>query len=140
MSADVEKVTDGRGVAVLWDRVQARPAQGDVRLRRRGIDVRHRRQVEPGFASASGIKTMLVVASFVALVAAGQTFVILIGGIDLSVPWVLNGAAVLMLAVARRIRIAGAAWAIPLALAIGSGHRAGQRARGRVARRCPRWS
>ena len=33
---------------------------------------------------------MLIVASFVGMVAAGQTFVILIGGIDLSVPWVLN--------------------------------------------------
>ena len=39
---------------------------------------------------------MLLVASFVGLVAAGQTFVILIGGIDLSVPWVLNAAAILM--------------------------------------------
>ena len=47
--------------------------------------------VRPGFASAGGIEAILVVASFVGLVAAGQTFVILIGGIDLSVPWVLNG-------------------------------------------------
>ncbi len=54
----------------------------------------------PGFASASGIQQILQVSSFVGLVAAGQTFVILIGGIDLSVPWVLNGAAILMVAVA----------------------------------------
>jgi ribose transport system permease protein len=54
----------------------------------------------PGFASASGIQQILQVASFVGLVAAGQTFVILIGGIDLSVPWVLNGAAIVMVAVA----------------------------------------
>ncbi len=52
--------------------------------------------VRPGFASAGGIEAILVVASFVGMVAAGQTFVILIGGIDLSVPWVLNGAAILM--------------------------------------------
>ena len=39
---------------------------------------------------------MLVVASFVGFVAAGQMFVILIGGIDLSVPWVLNAAAILL--------------------------------------------
>ncbi len=39
---------------------------------------------------------MLVVASFVGFVAAGQMFVILIGGIDLSVPWVLNAAAIVM--------------------------------------------
>ncbi len=52
--------------------------------------------VRPGFASAEGIKSVLVVASFVGFVAAGQMFVILIGGIDLSVPWVLNAAAILL--------------------------------------------
>lgn len=51
--------------------------------------------VRPGFATGNSIAQVLVVASFVGLVAAGQTFVILIGGIDLSVPWVLNGAAIL---------------------------------------------
>ncbi|HTW26670.1 MAG TPA: ABC transporter permease [Acetobacteraceae bacterium] len=52
--------------------------------------------VRPGFAGFNSVQAVLVVASFVGLVAAGQTFVILIGGIDLSVPWVLNGAAILM--------------------------------------------
>jgi ribose transport system permease protein len=52
--------------------------------------------VRPGFASAGGIESVLVVASFVGFVAAGQMFVILIGGIDLSVPWVLNSAAIVM--------------------------------------------
>ena len=52
--------------------------------------------VHPGFARGRSIEAILVVASFVGMVAAGQTFVILIGGIDLSVPWVLNGAAILM--------------------------------------------
>ena len=52
--------------------------------------------VRPGFASADSIASVLVVASFVGLVAAGQTFVVLIGGIDLSVPWILNAAAILM--------------------------------------------
>ena len=52
--------------------------------------------VRPGFGSPAGIKAVLVQACFVGLVAAGQTFVILIGGIDLSVPWVLNAAAILM--------------------------------------------
>jgi ribose transport system permease protein len=56
--------------------------------------------LKPGFASASGIQQILQVSSFVGLVAAGQTFVILIGGIDLSVPWVLNSAAIVMVAVA----------------------------------------
>jgi ribose transport system permease protein len=48
-----------------------------------------------GFASGDSIKAILVIASFVGFVAAGQTFVILVGGIDLSVPWVLNGAGIL---------------------------------------------
>ena len=49
-----------------------------------------------GFASPASVKSILVIASFVGYVAAGQTFVILVGGIDLSVPWVLNGAAILL--------------------------------------------
>jgi ribose transport system permease protein len=52
--------------------------------------------VRPGFGSWPSISTVLVIASFVGLVAAGQMFVVLVGGIDLSVPWVLNGAAILM--------------------------------------------
>jgi ribose transport system permease protein len=52
--------------------------------------------IRPGFASFAGISAVLVVASFVGLVAAGQTFVILIGGIDLSIPSVLNAAAILL--------------------------------------------
>ncbi len=53
--------------------------------------------LKPGFASASGIQQILQVSSFVGLVAAGQTFVILVGGIDLSVPWVLNAAAIVLI-------------------------------------------
>ncbi len=53
--------------------------------------------LHPGFASAASVKSLLVIASFVGFVAAGQTFVILVGGIDLSVPWVLNGAAILLI-------------------------------------------
>jgi ribose transport system permease protein len=52
--------------------------------------------VHPGFAGLDSIEAILTIASFVGLVAAGQTFVVLIGGIDLSVPWVLNGAAILL--------------------------------------------
>lgn len=52
--------------------------------------------VHPGFAKPESIAAVLTVAAFVGLVAAGQTFVVLIGGIDLSVPWVLNGAAILL--------------------------------------------
>lgn len=56
--------------------------------------------IRPGFSSPSSIAAVLTVACFVGLVSAGQTFVILIGGIDLSVPWTLNGAAILMMSTA----------------------------------------
>ncbi|MGC9271954.1 ABC transporter permease [Acidiphilium sp.] len=52
--------------------------------------------VHPGFLGLASVASILVIASFVGLVAAGQCFVILIGGIDLSVPWVLNAAAIVM--------------------------------------------
>jgi ribose transport system permease protein len=52
--------------------------------------------VHPGFASFPSVTSILLVASFVGMVAAGQCFVVLIGGIDLSVPWVLNAAAILL--------------------------------------------
>jgi ribose transport system permease protein len=52
--------------------------------------------VRPGFIAPGSVFAILTVAVFVGLVAAGQTFVILIGGIDLSVPWVLNAAAILL--------------------------------------------
>jgi len=74
--------------------------------------------VHPGFASQSSIQEVLVIASFVGFVAAGQMFVILIGGIDLSVPWVLNGAAILLVtsALGSNSRIL---WAVLLVLIMG---------------------
>lgn len=78
--------------------------------------------LKPGFASASGIQQILQVSSFVGIVAAGQTFVILIGGIDLSVPWVLNAAAIVMVALASGSNgnlAVGIAVALALGLACG---------------------
>lgn len=49
----------------------------------------------PGFASGPNIGALLTQASLIGLVALGQTLVIIGGGIDLSIPWVVNGAAVL---------------------------------------------
>lgn len=74
--------------------------------------------VHPGFGSRSSVQEVLVIASFVGLVACGQMFVILIGGIDLSVPWVLNGAAILMVtsALGQNSRIL---FAVPLVLLMG---------------------
>jgi ribose transport system permease protein len=46
--------------------------------------------VVPGLAAASSVRAMLVIASFLGIAALGQTFVVLIGGIDLSVPAVIG--------------------------------------------------
>ncbi len=76
--------------------------------------------LHPGFGSAGSVKAILLTASFVGFVAAGQTFVVLVGGIDLSVPWVLNGAAILLVTTSLG-RDGRAAWAVPLTLAMGLG-------------------
>ncbi len=76
--------------------------------------------VRPGFARPDSIAAVLVVASFVGMVAAGQMFVVLIGGIDLSVPWVLNAAAIL-LATSSLGEDGRAAYALLLTLGMGLG-------------------
>lgn len=48
-----------------------------------------------GYSSKRSIYSMLVLAAFLGLAAAGQTLVILLGGIDLSVPFLIGGANVL---------------------------------------------
>jgi ribose transport system permease protein len=47
------------------------------------------------FASANHVRDMFVYGSFIGIAGLGQTLCILTGGIDLSVPWTLTGAAVL---------------------------------------------
>jgi len=75
--------------------------------------------ISPSFAQAPQIRQILVLAAFVGVAGLGQTLVIISGGIDLSVPWALNGAAVLV-TVLTSGRSAPAAWVIPLLLAIGA--------------------
>lgn len=48
-----------------------------------------------GFAGSSNVRYLLVSATFIGLVGLGQTFVILGGGIDLSIPYTLNAVALL---------------------------------------------
>jgi ribose transport system permease protein len=72
----------------------------------------------PSFVQPSNIGVLLLLASFVGLAAAGQTFVILIGGIDLSVPWVLNAMAVLLTTTSLGLN-SRAWWVVPLALLVG---------------------
>lgn len=72
-----------------------------------------------GFASSNHIRILLIQASFIGIVALGQTFVILGGGIDLSIPWTLNGAAILVTLFADG-KNGPLWWAIPLVLAMGA--------------------
>ena len=45
-----------------------------------------------GFASGSNIKSMLLFAAFLGIASVGQTLVSLLGGLDLSIPFVIGGA------------------------------------------------
>lgn len=73
----------------------------------------------PGFLSESNLRSSLVLAAFVGIVALGQTFVIIGGGVDLSVPWVLNSAAVLMAALCAGESLP-LVWVLPLVIAAGA--------------------
>jgi ribose transport system permease protein len=74
--------------------------------------------VSPGFLSARHLGSMSILAAFIGIVALGQTFVILGGGIDLSVPWVLNSAAVLVTLMANS-QNGPLVYAVPLVLFAG---------------------
>jgi ribose transport system permease protein len=69
----------------------------------------------PGFASSTNVATLLTEASFIGLVGLGQTFVIIGGGIDLSVPAVMTTSAVLL---TRFVETDGGrlVWVLPLLL------------------------
>lgn len=71
----------------------------------------------PGFGlgNINALRSLVLEASVIGLVSLGQTFVILSGGIDLSLPWVLSGAAVMMTIFTQGSNEA-ALWAIPLVL------------------------
>jgi ribose transport system permease protein len=72
----------------------------------------------PGFVSVDNLRNQLVLASFLGIAAAGQTLLILTGGIDLSLAWNLNFSAILMTQTIRDSQSAGqVTWAIVLALA-----------------------
>lgn len=75
--------------------------------------------VAPGFLSPTHFRSLAVLAAFIGIVALGQTFVVIGGGIDLSVPWVLNSAAVLMTLLAHG-QDAPLIWVAPLLLVGGA--------------------
>jgi ribose transport system permease protein len=72
----------------------------------------------PGFAHPSHVATLITVAAFIGIVAIGQTIVIIGGGIDLSVPWIMNSAAILVTALAHGQNWP-LLWIVPLVLLIG---------------------
>jgi ribose transport system permease protein len=73
----------------------------------------------PGFAAPSHVRSLIVVSAFTGIVAVGQTLVIIGGGIDLSVPWVLNSAAILVTLIANGAN-APLLWAVPVIVAAGA--------------------
>src|SRR5581483_9256341 len=50
----------------------------------------------PGFASPTHIKELLIESSFIGIVGLGQTFVIIGGGVDLSIPYVLTASGIIL--------------------------------------------
>lgn len=72
----------------------------------------------PGFANPAHMATLITLAAFIGIVAIGQTIVIIGGGIDLSVPWILNSAAILVTALAHGQNWP-LLWIVPLVLLCG---------------------
>lgn len=69
--------------------------------------------VSPAFATIPHIRTLGVLATFIGIVGLGQTLCILTGGVDLSIPQVMTGSAIVLAVVAH-----GEASRVPLACAI----------------------
>ncbi|MEM6941484.1 MAG: ABC transporter permease [Pseudomonadota bacterium] len=76
--------------------------------------------VFPQILSLDYLTQQLQIAAFLGLLATGATVVILLGHIDLSVPWVLTGAAILSTALVGSGNAVLAALAVPAALAFGA--------------------
>ncbi|QBF30248.1 ABC transporter permease [Thalassococcus sp. S3] len=74
----------------------------------------------PQVLSVGYLTQQLQIAAFLGLLATGATIVILLGHIDLSVPWVLTGAAILSTALVGSGNPVLAAVAVPAALAFGA--------------------
>jgi ribose transport system permease protein len=74
----------------------------------------------PSFLDLRYILQQLQIASFLGIIATGAMLVILLGEIDLSVPWTITGAAIVVTTVAGSGHAALAALAIPIGLATGA--------------------
>lgn len=68
-----------------------------------------------GFASVRSVRAVLVLAAFVGLASVGQTLVIVVGGIDLSIPFLVGVANV----VGAKAFEAGLPWPVAIAITVG---------------------
>jgi ribose transport system permease protein len=75
--------------------------------------------VDPGFQSLDNVWSVATAGSFIAVAAAGQGLVVLTGGIDLSVPWVMTLGGILVTAWTNGSSTA-LIWAFPAVLVVGA--------------------
>ncbi len=73
--------------------------------------------IVPGFGRGHHFKVLINEATIIGILALGQTFVILTGGIDLSIPWNLNCAGILLTFITKSNN-EGLFWIIPLILLV----------------------
>ncbi len=73
--------------------------------------------IVPGFGRGHHFKVLINEAAIIGILALGQTFVILTGGIDLSIPWNLNSAGILLTFVTKSSND-GLVWLIPVILIV----------------------
>jgi ribose transport system permease protein len=76
--------------------------------------------LRPGYASANNLNILSITAAALGITALGQTFVILTGGMDLSIPWMFSIAAYLMAGLTKGSD-AALIYAIPIVLLAGIG-------------------
>lgn len=75
----------------------------------------------PGFLSGGHLSAMSTTAAYIAIIAIGQTLVLLLGGIDLSVPYMINLAAVLLTGFQFQHMAPGSSFAIVLLVGLAVG-------------------
>ncbi len=102
-------VADGRGILQHLERDLADHSAGDTRSHQNRRQFQQNRSAFigimvlaglfsvgsmniEGFSSGNNIKSMLLFASFLGIASVGQTLVALLGGLDLSIPFIIGGA------------------------------------------------
>ena len=75
--------------------------------------------IVPGFGVGTHVRSLMLEASLIGIMALGQTFVIISGGADLSMPWTMTGSAVLLTSLCNQ-QDDKVGWIILLILALGA--------------------